>query len=260
MATKKNKIIIAGAVIVIVFATVLAAGAFYLTAPQPKLVVKPFSFSLTAIPNNSTIRQGGNTTIAVEAACLDGNALPVMLSAAGGPNGTLYQFSNQTGTPTAAQPFNSYLTLILPTSTAQGSYLIDVSANSTKQVRQAAVNLTVVDAEIEVSGAVTINTQTTVSGVTMDVIPTDIFFTSTTTGQSYQAKIHRYTDTTLAPGKTGSYSISLPNLQSYSVDFYCFSFPHYIPVLEVAKNGIENGGFTVNCAVGVTSISANFTG
>lgn len=255
--TKKTINIFATTIIVIV---VFAVVVFYLTSLQPKPASEPFSFNLTATPDNSAVVQGSNTTITVEAAYLDGDALPIMLSAAGGPNGTVYQFSNQTGTPTAKHPFSSNLTIYVPTSAASDSYVIDVSANVSARTCQAKFNLTVAYSEIQVSGTVTIVSQININGIILDVIPTDILFTSNTTGETYQAKIHRFTYTDDAPGKTGSYSISLPNLQSYYVDFYCFSFPHYIPVPREATGGTEKGYFTVSCGACTTSLSADFTG
>ena len=255
--SKRTKTIIAVSVIVVMLAVTVAVGVLY---QDTQSVPKPFGFSLSTYPNNGTIMSAQNLTITVDVAYLEGRAEPVTLSASGGPNGTIYQFSNQTGTPNATHPFSSNLTVLVPSTVATGSYAIEVLANSSTQVHRTAFNLTVVSAEIKVSGDVTINTKITVNGETLDVIPTDIIFTSTNTGERYEAKIHRYTDTTAAPGKTGNYSITLPNLQSYRVDFYCFSYPQYIPVPEKAKSGIENGVFTVNCGAGVTSMSANFTG
>jgi hypothetical protein len=202
--------------------------------------------------------QAQNLTIRVDVAYLEGVPEPVTLSASGGPNGTIYQFSNQTGIPIAKEPFSSNLTLFVPASAAFGSYLINVSSIAGVKVCQATFDLTVVCAEIQVSGTVSVVSQINVDGKILEVIPTDILFKSNTTDQTYQVKVNRFTDTNLAPGKTGNYSISLPNKQSYYITFYCFSFPHYIPVLRVASGGIENGYFTVDCKV--DSIIANFTG
>lgn len=239
---------------------VFAVAGFYLALLQPKSAPKTFRFNLTATPDKRAVVQGGNTTITVKASYVGGDALPVMLSAVGGPNGTVYQFSNQTGTPTAKHPFTSNLTIYVPTSAVSDSYVVDVFANTSAKTCQAIFNLMVAYSEIQVSGTVTINTKCNIEkGIILDVIPTDILFTSNTTGETYQAKIHRFTDTKEAPGKTGNYSISLPNQQSH-VDFYCFSFPHYIPVPRKATSGIENGYFTVSCDTCTTSLSADFTG
>jgi hypothetical protein len=256
MVTKKTKIFFVAAVIVVFIAVAITG--FCLTNPQS--ASKPFAFSLSMYPKNGTIMQGQNLTIRVDVAYLKGTPEPVTLSANGGSNGTICQFSSQTGTPNVTQPFSSNLTVFARASVASGFYFIDVSSNASAQTCRATFNLTVLDAEVQVSGNVTILSQVTINGVTIDVIPTDMLFKSTTTGQSYQAKIHRFTDSNIAPGKTGNYSISLPNQQRYRVEFYCFSYPHFVPVFRVATGITENGYFTVNSSAGTKSIVANFLG
>jgi hypothetical protein len=256
MVTKKTKIIFATAVIVVFIAVAITG--FYLINPQS--ASKPFAFSLSMYPNNGTIMQAQNLTIRVDATYLKGTTEPVTLSADGGPNGTIYQFSSQTGIPNGMQPFSSNLTIFAPASAASGFYLIDISSNSSAQICHATFNLTVVAAEIQVSGTVTIISQVTINGVTIDVIPTDIVFESNTTSQAYQVKINRFTDTSVAPGKTGNYSILLPNQQSYRVGFYCFSYPHFVPVFRIATSSIEDSYFTVDCGAAINSLVANFRG
>ena len=256
MVTKKTKIIFVIAAIVVFIAVAITG--FYLINPQS--TSKPFTYSLRIYPNNGTIMQAQNLTIKVDATYLKGTPEPVTLSASGGPNGTIYQFSSQTGTPNATQPFSSNLTIFAPALAASGSYFIDISSNANTQTSRATFNLIVVSVEIQVSGTVTIISQVTINGVIIDVIPTDILFESNTAGQAYQAKINRFTDTSFAPGKTGNYSISLPNQQSYRVGFYCFSYPHFVPVFRVATSSNENSYFTVDCDAGIDSMIANFTG
>lgn len=238
--------------------TLITVAAAYFISNQ--LASDLFVFSLSTYPKNATILSAQNLTIRVDAAYIKGATEPLTLSATGGPNGTTFQFSNQTGTPNATQPLSSYLTISVSASAAPGSYPIGVFSNSVSQTSNVTFNLTVLASYIQVSGTVTIHSQVTVKGVTIDVIPTDIIFENNATGQIYQTKINRFSDTSIAPGKTGNYTISLPNQQSYDVGFYCFSFPHYIPIFRAATSGIENGVFTVDCSLDVTSLSANFTG
>lgn len=237
-------------------ALITVAAAIFISA---QLDSRLFIFSLSTYPKNATVLAAQNLTIRVDAAYIKGTAEPLTLSATGGPNGTQFQFSNQTGTPNATQPLSSYLTISVPTSAAPGSYPLYVFSASKYQTSNATFNLTVLPAETPVSGTVTILSQVTVKGATLDVIPTDILFKNNATGQVYQTKISRFSDTPVAPGKTGNYTISLPNQQSYDVGFYCFSFPHYIPIYRAATSGVENGVFTVDCGLDVTSLSANFT-
>jgi hypothetical protein len=257
MMSKRTKIFTAAVVTVLVLSIVVAVEQF----PRgDQSVPKPFVHALRIYPNNGTAMQAQNLTIKVEAVFLEGQPEPVTFLASGGPNGSIYQFTNQTGTPTKNQPFTSNLTISIPPSTVSGTYTVNVASIASTQTSHAPFNLTVLNAEIQVTGTVTIDSKVTLNGATLDVIPTDILFKSNTTGETYQAKVHRFTDTTHAPGKTGNYSIMLPNQQSYHVEFYCLSFPHYIPVLRIATGGIENGYFTVSCRPDVDSIGANFTG
>ena len=257
MTSNRSKIFIVAAIVVLALSIALTVE---LLPCDNQSIPKPNVYSLRIYPNNGTAMQAQNLTINLEADLLEGQPEPVTLSASGGPNGTIFQFTNQTGTPTKTQSFTSNFTILLPLSTLSGTYSINVTSIAGNHTSHALFNLTIVNAEIRVSGNITIDSKVTTSGVTLDVIPTDILFTSNTTGETYQAKVHRFTDTTFAPGKTGNYSIMLPNQQSYHVDFYCFSFPHYIPVARVANSGIENGYFTVFCSPGVDAIEANFTG
>ena len=242
---------------IVVFIAVVIPG-FYLINSQS--ASKPFTFSLSMYPNNGTIMQAQNLIIRVDVAYLKGNPEPVTLSASGGPNGTIYQFSSQTGNPNSTQPFSSNLTIFAPASEASGSYFIDVSSNASVQTCHATFNLIVVAAEIQVSGKVTIISEVTFNQVTIDVIPTDILFESNTTGQTCRVKVYRFKDTSLAPGRAGNYSISLPNQQSCRVGFYCFSYPHFVPVFRIATSGIENVYFTASCDAGIDSLVADFTG
>jgi hypothetical protein len=262
MMSKWALILVAVLVIVVVLSAAIAMAGLYGDNP---IVTKPFAFNLSTNPNNGTVIQGQNITIGVNAAYLEGQPEPITLSASGGPNGTLYQFSNQTGTPTQTQPFTSNLTILLPQSEVSGVYLIDITSNASTQTSHTQFNLTITKPEIKVYrngidiyGNVTINSKTTI-GDPLDIIPTDILFTSTTTGRIFQTKINRFTDTDLGPGKTGSYSIQLANRQSYRVEFYCFSYPHYIPVLRIpiSPNGTS---FIVDCGANEKSLVANFIG
>ncbi len=256
MTPKQAKIIFTVSIMVVLAVAAVIIGLYC----DNQSVPKPFAFILSTYPNNGTVMQAQNLTIQIDATYLGGQPEPIMLSTKGGPNGTIFQFSDQTGIPTEPQPFTSNLTVSVPASAVSGVYLISVTSNASTQTINAPFNLTVLNAEIQVFGNVTMDSKVYLSGVTLDVIPTDILFTSRITGEVYQAKVHRFTDTVLAPGKTGNYSIMLPNQQSYNVDFYCLSYPHYIPVARAAIYANENGSFIVSAGIGVTSTEANFTG
>lgn len=254
--SKRVAIVIAVLVIVVVLSIAIAIAGLYDGDPAAP---KPFAFNLSTNSNNITAMQAQNLTIAVQATCIEGQPEPITLSVNGGPNGTLYQFSNQTGTPTQTRPFTSNLTIHIPQSTSSGVYLIDLASNASTQTSHVSFNLTILNAEIQVFGNVTIDSKVYLEGVTLDVIPTYIVFGSNTTGETYQAKVHRFTDTDLAPGRTGNYSIILPNQQNYHVEFLCFTYDHFIPVARVATN-VDRGHYTVSCGEGINSVMVDFIG
>lgn len=260
MASKKVKILIATAAIIIVLG-MLAIAVFYATAPEQDQIAKPFSFSLIATPNNGTVIQGGNTTLTLEATYLSGNAAPITFSASGGPNGTSYYFTDQIGKVTNIHPFRSNLTISTPADANSDSYLITISGSAANSSgAKTRFNLAVLNSEITVSGTIT-GTSVSLAGYPdEEIFPTDIKFTSNTTGETYEVHVKRYGDTEQYPGKVGNFTITLPNLQSYKVWGYFFSLPHGIPVARVGQGDTEKGYFTLNCTVGVKSVEANFWG
>jgi len=257
MASKKNKLIFA-AVTAVVLIVVVSAVAFHVITLQSES--KPFSFSLSVIPDNGTIVQGSNTTISVEATYLSRNSVPITFSGDGSPNGTTYEFTNQTGIISKSQSFRSNLTISTPASADSNVYAVKILASAANSTGiQAAFNLTIVNSYIQVYGTLT-GTNLTFPGYSdEDIIPVDIYFNNTTTGQGCSVHVNRYTDTEEYPGKIANYTVSLPNLQTYKVSAYFFSFPHYIPVPRpMVQGGTQDGYFTLDCGVGVDSVEANF--
>ena len=256
MVSEKNRTF-AAAILVVVVVAVTATGCYLLALQSAS---EPLSFSLAVTPDECAVVQGGNATIAVDVTYIEGNPEPVTLSACGCPNGTRYQFSDQTGTPNATQPFRSNLTISVPYYVESDVYLIQISSNTGNITRQATCNLTVVNSEIVVSGTVT-GTNLTLAGYpSEDICPISINFKSNSTGQNYEVTVCRTTDTPQKPGKVGNYTITLPNMQSYKVSCYFFSFPHWVPVPRSATGDVKDGYFTVSCGAGVSSLSANFIG
>ncbi len=244
-----------------ILAVVLATAALVTVLYRDNLFApKPFAFILSTYPNNGTVMQAQNLTISIETAFIDGKPEPVTLSANGGPNGTIYQFSNQTATPDKSQPFSSFLTIIVSSSAISETYPIIISGTTGSWTYQSIFNLTILNSQIQVTGTVT-GTFVDIAGrPSEDIYPTDIAFKSTSTNQTYITKVHLVLDTDGKPTKTGNYSIMLPNQQNYRVDCYFFSYPHFIPVPRTAIAGAQNGYFTVSCGEGVNSTVANFTG
>jgi hypothetical protein len=257
MINEKNKMILAVAAIIVVLVAAAATG-FHLITLQS--APRPINSDLTAYPNNATVMQNQNTTIKVDVAYLEGTPELVTVSASGGPNGTLYQFNSETGTPNASQSFSSNLTIVLPASAASDTYAINISSTLGSRAVQTTFHLTVINSQIQVSGTVTGTPMPLAGYASEDIVPTQIVFENTKTNQTYQAKVYRATDTPQRPGTVGNYSILLPNRQSYRVTIYYFSFPHFVPVARAAYEGNQRGHFTVDCGAGIDTIVADFQG
>ncbi|MCW4001007.1 MAG: hypothetical protein NWE93_12280 [Candidatus Bathyarchaeota archaeon] len=256
MASKRAKLTLT----VILFLFAFAVAALWVFYQVPKSAPDAHRFNLKVYPSNATIMQAQNTTIKVDVTYLDGTSEPVTLQASGGPNGTLYLFSSQTGTPNATEPFSSNLTILLPAYAASDAYAINVSAASGSKTVQATFTLNVVSSQIQVSGTVS-GTPIALAGYAKeDIIPTEIVFENTQTNQTYHSKVQRATDTPQRPGTVGNYTISLPNQQSYRVTIYYFSFPHFIPVARTAYVGDQRGHFAVDCGAGIEAVVADFKG
>lgn len=254
----KWAVIVVGVLVIVVMLSVtIAISGLYGGNPA---VTKPFAFNLSTNPNNGTVLQAQNLTLNISATYFEGKPETVTLSASGGPNGTLYQFSNQTGTPINKLPFSNFLTVTVPNSSASEIYPITISATTGNFTCQNTFNLTIINSQIQVTGIVT-GTHVDIAGrPSEDIYPTDIEFKSTSTNQTYSAKVHLPLDAKGMPMKTGNYSIILPNQQTYRVWCYFFSYPHFIPVPRVGLNEAGDGYLTVSCGVGVNSTVANFTG
>ena len=86
----------------------------------------------------------------------------------------------------------------------------------------------------------------TVTATGFEIPPTQIQFTNTATGLTYAATV-----------QNGSYSISLPNQQSYNV--ICTWGGLTFNATGIAISGIQMGTLNVNAGVGVTSMTQDFS-
>jgi hypothetical protein len=241
---------------------VVALGAnFYLNTPKQATAANSFHFSFATSQNDATIVQGANVTLSLEATYVSGNAQPITFSASGGPNGTSYCFTNQNGVVTNFHTFKSNLTVSTPANASSDFYPITLWASAANSSgAKSNFNLTIVNSEITVFGTLRGTTLALAGYSSEEIYPTNIAFTSNTTGKTYELHVKRYGDTEQAPGKFGNYTITLPNLDTYKVQGYFFSLPHYIPVPRVLHGETQNGYLTLNCTVGVTTLQANYWG
>ena len=247
---RKAEIIVAAVSLIVVALILTLFVSVDLATPQ-------FDFAMAVSPSSSTVQQGSSLQLTVNVTYLQGTPEAVSLSASGGPNGTAYRFSNQTGTPTDIDPFSCNLTVMVPASASTDMYVINVTASTAKGKNYSLpCELSVLDADIQVSGTVTIKS-------TEPIYPTEIQFVNTATNQTYKAIVNTTQSSPSAAVlvQQGRYSISLPNHQSYRVTCTWTRAPVPWGSPSAELHGTFDGGtLDVDCGVGVTSLARDYSG
>jgi hypothetical protein len=250
---KRNKV--TAAVIVILVLTVSLASALYVTRkPSSPNSILPdlFDYNLGIYPTNGTVLQGCPSTTSVNVTIVQGSPEAVTLTASGGPNGTVCDFTNQTGTTASTGVFTSNLTISIPSSAPKGTYLVNVTSTAANGKNYtASYALSVVNAEILVSGTISLS-------FSPYIVPGKIEFVNAQL--NYIAYVHF--DLTDYHGliQHGTYSISLPNNQTYSVICTYGDFSGMGPGFVPTRYGtIGLGTLIINGGVGDTSITNNYT-
>ena len=127
--------------------------------------------------------QGNSINIAITVSYQQGSPQAVTLTASSELKDATYSFSGQTGTPTSTHPFNSNLTINVPTEVSSNIYTINITSTSANSKTASTVyKLTVLNAEIQVSGTV-------IADAHDDMFPTEIDFVSTNTNKTYSSLV-----------------------------------------------------------------------
>lgn len=126
------------------------------------------------------------------------------------------------------------MTITLPSNAPTAAYSLTITALGGGVSRSAVYTISVLSARVTVSGTVT----TTGLGTH----PTAIQFVNTVTGATFTAAV-----------VSNSYSIELPNQQTYSVTVSWSG-------LLGASGSFDAGTLRVNAGVGTTTMSQNFSG
>jgi len=217
------------AIVVIVGAIIgLYVGGYFTGGTSP--FGPPFDFTLRVNPDSGTVLQGKPLTATVSVSLSGGSGKEVALSASGGPTGATYAFSPQIGVP----PYTSTLMMTIPESVPTAAYSLTVTATGGGVTRSSTFTLSVLSAKVTVSGKIT----TTGIGTS----PTGIMFVSGDTGETFTA-----------PAVGNSYSITLPNQQTYRVTV------SWSGLLGV-RGTFDAGTLKVNVGVGTTTMTQNFAG
>jgi hypothetical protein len=265
-----RKGIIANAVaIILMLITALAVGLYFgensssrLSSPGSSANLStpiPFDYYLDVFPVNGTVRQGNSISTSINITYIQGSAQYVTLSASGVPEGATFSFSNQTGTPSSTDIFTSNLTINIPVWVPTGVYSINVNSTVVDGEKYSiSYTLTVLDAEIQVSGTVEINSNN-------DTWPAQLQFINA--DSTYTANVHlNMTTPNKFPVQKGTYNISLPNHQNYTVICIWNSFgaqsdqSGWSPDPSKYDSGkIYCETLSVNCDVGVTSMKQDYS-
>jgi len=218
----------------------------------------PFDYRLDIYPVSGTANQGNSVSTKLNITYVQGSAQNVKLAATG-PEGVTFSFSNQIGTPTSTDGFTSNFTINVPDWVSIGVYKINVTASiGNDEIHSCSYNLTVLDAEIQVSGSVEVDANDF-------AWPAQLQFTN---GDStYYANVHLNMITPdKFPVQKGTYKILLPNHQNYTVICIWNSF---------GAQGNQSGWFPdpskydsgkyycanleVNCDLGTTSMKQDYS-
>jgi hypothetical protein len=212
---------------------------------------------LDVYPTSGNVQQGNNLLTNITITYIHGSPETITLSASGGPIGTNYFFFNQTGTPTSSKIFTTNLTINVPSSASSNQYLMNITSTSNSgKTHSTSCTLSVLNAEIQVSGTV-------IAKSSDDIYPTQIQFVSSATNKTYTAVV---ITTPASPSaamliQQGTYSVSLPNQQTYHVIcIWTRLVGPWVSPSDAATGTFDGGTLTVNGAAGVTSIKQDYSG
>jgi hypothetical protein len=190
----------------------------------------PLDFSISLSSSSATVMQGNSIHVLVNVAYLSGTNTNVALSGDSGSSGIQCSFDPTTNTPS----FTSTLTMSVPDSTPTAPYSVIVTGTAGKVTHTTSFTVSVLSAEVYVSGTVT----TTGFGTS----PTQIQFVDQQTGLTYTGAL-----------SGTSYSISLQNEHSYTVTVYWQGLLY--------SSGTYSGGtLYVYAPVGYTTQTQDFSG
>jgi hypothetical protein len=245
------------AAVIVAEISVLVAASFLVLFIRRDLLPTQFDYRMEVYPASGSVQQGSSLQITLDVTYLQGTPETVALRAYGGPDGTTYTFLNQTGTPTPNASFTSNLAVKVPASGSTGVYHVNVtSAAENGKTYSALCELLVMNADINVAGSVTVRSSE-------PIYPTEIQFINTATNQTYTTIV--ITKASSPPAavliQKGTYSILLPNHQSYRVTCtWTRLFGPWISPSDAFHGTFDAGILSVDCGVGVTSMAEDYSG
>ena len=170
--------------------------------PNPTPTIIPFDYNLSVSPTKVNVMQGNDIQANISINYLQGFPENITLNATGIPLDANYSFSKLEKSPTKNDTLTSKLTIHISKAVAPDSYNITINSTSDNgKTYSAFYNLSVISAEVSVSGTVTTNKERTPTQITFQLL------------WKPDASIQTFT----APIQSGSYEISLPNNEFFAV-------------------------------------------
>lgn len=169
---------------------------------NPTPISIPFDYNLSVSPTKGNVMQGNDIHANVTINYLQGLPENITLNAIGIPLYANYSFSKLEKSPTSNDTLNSILTIHISKDVAHDPYNITITSTSDNgKTYSALYNLSVISAEVSVSGTVTTNKERTPTQITFQLL----------------WKPDAATQTFTAPIQSSSYAISLPNNEFFAV-------------------------------------------
>ena len=225
---KRNIGIAIGLIIVLILA--VATTVYLMGGGSIGITLTPIDFSMSISDSSGTVIQGNRIQTSVSIKYLAGSKVNVALIGDAGSSGIHCNLDPITKIP----DFTSTLTMDVPDSTPTNTYSVIVTATGGGTTHSVSYTVSVLSANVYVSGTVT----TTGFGTH----PTQIQFVDQQTGITYTGSM-----------SGNSYSITLKNQHTYNVVCYWGGF--------LGSSGTFSGGsLYVNAGVGSTSMSKDFSG
>jgi hypothetical protein len=234
--------------IAIILASVI--GSYFLVSSSTS---KPFDYSLKVICINDTALQDQTLEANITVNYLQGTPQLVTLSAEGNSTIMQLQLSNTTGTPKPNEPFTSNLTIHFLASTQPAKYPVNITSNSRNIAHQTALNLTVANSQIQVTGTVTTTSED-------DIYPIKLQFINQQTNATYNATISFPSLPKLNMlQQQATYSVTLPNEQIYKVIGTWARLPGpWLSPGDLPQGTFDCELLQVNCKPGELSLVRDF--
>ncbi len=237
--------------ILVVVLSVLALGSYFQIDSSPDL---PFDYQLSVSPISNTTMQGQTIKANITVAYLQGLPQPVTLAVTGNLTIAEFNLSNSTVIPRPNEPYTSNFTIHFFASAQPAKYIVIITSSSGNLVHSSTYTLTVISSQIQVTGAVTTHS-------TDDIYPTKLQFISQDDNAIYNATLSFSSLPNNMLQQQATYSVSLPNDQSYRVIGSWARLPGpWIEPSDLPEGTFDCGILNVDCRTGESSIVKDYQG